>query len=261
MTACRTADRVWDAPRAAALACALMLGLPTALCHAAPEGDAEAQAIVVEGIRTPYRLSYAKLLLARQAFDEHRHRAPGATFRFHVHETDPPGTPLMLHLRMGDDRLELALDAEGNFAFPQAVVAAPEESQVVANRRSSRLKVRPRVRTPGLGPHTYRLGDLRVSCEAFWAMEREDVPLFYRAAFSLAGGVCKSSSISMAVSSNGPIASATIKANGHDLPVRVSADGLSFHPPLHDTTLSDDALLVVEPKAAAGTPQTPAMGS
>lgn len=203
------------------------------------------ETVVIQGIGSVYTLNYAKLLLAKSAFSLHRDKAPSADLFFEVNHLQKGSPPTRLSLEVGEESVSIPVIDEDKFFMPELTINNPERAVIIANRKSTQIAVRPVVRTRNLAPDRLRLGDLRASCEAIWAMEREDVSLAIRAAFVVAGGVCKSPKIAIGFPLKHRAQSATLIDNNTPIPVRLSRNGDRIFPPISDTSLSNDAMIVL----------------
>lgn len=137
-----------------------------AACGAAPALAAD-DAVVVTALRHPVAKSYDRMVAGMELFEQRRHLAPGAALRFKL-------LPRKQQTAMDGVELEIAADSVGiplevapdrTFVLERNDVALKEKAKVVPNRKAGTMTWRADVRTPGLPPHTRRLGDLRLECE------------------------------------------------------------------------------------------------
>ncbi|MEG2963879.1 MAG: hypothetical protein RR860_14420, partial [Janthinobacterium sp.] len=91
-----------------------------------------------------------------------------------------------------------------------------------------------------------RLGDLRLTCEVHWAIDKDTLPFAMRTAMGALGGPCNFVSEKGTYSFAEPqrIRSAMISFNGKSQPVPFS--GTSFTPPLSDKQWSDDSVIELQ---------------
>lgn len=153
----------WQAAWALCLACAAL----NAAAQAPSGGDLPTVTISAKANPDPVEKSYRKMLQGMDLFDRERARlAPGASLRFRL-----------LPRRRDTDMERIDMEVIGNtvsFAVPIAPdrtftlerhrQAYEENAQVSPNRRAQSMTWRTEIKTPGLPPHTRRLGDLRLEC-------------------------------------------------------------------------------------------------
>jgi hypothetical protein len=122
--------------------------------------------VTVAYVRDPVDKSYRKMLDGMARFERERHFAPQAHLRFRLLPRLPGARMDGIALRVAGDSVSLpvALDAALSFVLAHDAQALREDAAVVANRKSTSMTWRAWVQTPGLPPHTRRLGDLRLEC-------------------------------------------------------------------------------------------------
>jgi hypothetical protein len=123
-------------------------------------------AVTVTALRNPVDKSYRKMVKGMDLFEEMRTLAPQATLRFKLlprkRATDMEGIDLAI---VGDSfELPVPLRADNTFVLERNRAALREDASVRPNRKADTMTWRADVRTPGLPPHTRRLGDLRLEC-------------------------------------------------------------------------------------------------
>jgi hypothetical protein len=211
----------------------------------APGDESEIQAIVIEGLKNPKQISLERLYKGVEAFDEDRALAPNATLKFSVRDTGSVSAPIGLRLELSDRSIPIDVDATGAFELPILEKQDVSSAMIVANRRAGDLRFRPMVRSPETTDESRRLGDLRLECKVFWAIEKEDVPLFYRAAFGIAGGACTSSNIEMDFSVPHRLVDAVLTFDGKSGKAPITQEGLGYWPPMHDRSWPDNTLVTL----------------
>lgn len=124
------------------------------------------QTVFVPYVRNPVDKSYRKMITGMERFARERALAPQATLRFRLLPRLPNTTLDGVRLRIAGDTvsLPLAIGPDTSFVLPINEQALREDAAVVANRRTDAMTWRAWVQTPGLAPHTRRLGDLRLEC-------------------------------------------------------------------------------------------------
>lgn len=109
-------------------------------------------------------------------FREHRQLAPGAELRFALMTRGGPLKPLPLvkaSLEAGSWHHDLPVSQDGWFTLPDSDEAYRRKAQVRISRRIGGASVGwvIDVHTPGLPAQVYRLGDLRLECRVYLAIE------------------------------------------------------------------------------------------
>src|ERR1700722_237802 len=122
-------------------------------------------AVVIDGHAPPRdEKSYANLRHAMQVFEDNRSLAPQGALRFRVlpwrEEAETQGLTLTLRGKTLERPIPVAPD--GSFRLDNDPKI---EARLVSNRPPRSLAWRADIRTPGLPPHTRRLGDLRLECK------------------------------------------------------------------------------------------------
>ncbi len=114
----------------------------------------------------PVEKSYRKMLKGVDLFEREHAMAPQATLRFKLLPRKPGTDMDSITLAIIGDTVDVTvpISPDHSFALPRDAVALQEEAQVVPNRRKLSMTWRTDIRTPGLPPHTRRLGDLRLEC-------------------------------------------------------------------------------------------------
>jgi len=204
--------------------------------------------IVVEGIKSPYRLTPTQLREAVDAYTAERAKlAPDAPLRFQVFRYRLDPALAGVRFRLVTDRGEaipIDVNADGQFALPP-VDFAKQGYALQANRKAGAVRVRPLILSPGSTDADSRLGDLRLSCAVSWAMMRQNVSVAIRAVVGMAGGLCSSSRIGVYYTTERPITSGRVVANAKDTPISVRPGGNAFRYPGYIKSLPNDARVVL----------------
>jgi len=149
------------------LACAGAYAIaPQENTGSAPESDR--RAVTVTATRDPVDKSYRKMLRALDLFEAKRAMAPHASLRFKLlpRESDTRMDGIVLEIVGDSFTLPVPLAADRTFSLERHQKALDEDASVRPNRKASSMTWRTEIRTPGLLPHTRRLGDLRLECHA-----------------------------------------------------------------------------------------------
>lgn len=224
------------------------LALP--LRSQAEEQPIQLNPVSIQGVSGTILASLEKLNKGRQAFERSARRTDAMSLRWQIrHRTGDAKaagqTRLQLQTEAADFALPLADD--GTFVLP-AEVSGVTSGQILASHKQ--LLIRPLVETQGSSPEQRYLGDLRLECEVFWAMEKDEVPALMRMAFSMAGGACNSGRIEMPSLSPFLLEAATLTYEGRELPLRLGKTLRDYRAPLHDSAWPDRALVRLVPKPA-----------
>ena len=122
--------------------------------------------VEVTAMRDPVEKSYRRIVRGMDLFEQQRSIAPNGVLRFKLLPRDRDTDMRGIALRIVGDTVAVAVPiaADGTFGLPRVERALAEDALVVPNRRAGSMTWRTDIRTPGLPPHTRRLGDLRLEC-------------------------------------------------------------------------------------------------
>ncbi|MEQ1510074.1 MAG: hypothetical protein ABL909_06695 [Sphingopyxis sp.] len=230
--------------RTALTALMLMGGAVTLSAQAQAEGAtttttetpiADGEDIVVTGMGTRgYRLTADQLRDAVRAFNTHRNEyAPQATLTWRVIPV-AEAEGLEIRLVSGDERIDLPIDAAGEFSLPaERILNGNWRLQTNAGRRQ--IRIRPQTFSPGGSDADMRMGDARLMCRVYWAFVNNEMSVFTRAMFGAIGG-CGSRRVAIYYRSERLIATATAGTTAFD----VRPDGSAFRPLLHDRVIDNE---------------------
>jgi len=122
--------------------------------------------VTAKANRDPVEKSYRKIIRGMDLFEAQHSLAPAASLRFKLlarrRDTDMQQIEINVIGNSVDFLVPLAPD--NTFAMERNKVAFDEDAQVVPDRKARSMTWRTDIRTPGLPPHTRRLGDLRLEC-------------------------------------------------------------------------------------------------
>ena len=129
--------------------------------------DTPRDAVVMSAVRNPVTKSYKKMIDGAALFEERRQLAPAAELRFKLIPRKPDAALENVVLKVEAESIVIPLKVapDRTFALEKDRTALKENADVTPNRRAGSMTWRADVRTPGLPPHTRRLGDLRLECE------------------------------------------------------------------------------------------------
>lgn len=147
------------------LACTATYALDTRE-NAGPAPDAGAQAVSVTATRNPVDKSYRKILRGMEVFEKMHALAPNAPLRFRLlpRQSDARMDGIVLEIVGDSFTIPVPLAPDRTFALERHQKALDEDASVRPNRKADSMTWRTEIRTPGLPPHTRRLGDLRLEC-------------------------------------------------------------------------------------------------
>jgi hypothetical protein len=115
----------------------------------------------------PVDKSFRKMIRGMDYFERARRAfAPHASLRFKLLPRKP-GTDMdhvLLEVIGSTFSYEVPVAADHTFVLERNPKALQEDAVVSANRKRLSMTWRTEIRTPGLPPHTRRLGDLRLEC-------------------------------------------------------------------------------------------------
>lgn len=208
-----------------------------------------AQAVEVNGIKDQDWKRYRVMLNGLDAFEKHHALAPNAVQKFILRprQADVQLTGVTLRLASDDYSLPIPLAEDGTFSLPRDAKAKEQDSELLINRKKALFRWWPYVRSPQLTVNQRRLGDLRLECEMFWAVNYDDAPFFLRNLVRAFGGPCASKkvAISFPVDFQG-IKSATLIQGERRLVLPLDAKMSSFSAPLFDQSFADDAIIEID---------------
>jgi hypothetical protein len=159
------------------LSCVLTCNLASA--HADDTAaDPKPQVVTVTGNFSTDLRPYSWYLPGLREFRQYHQLAPDAELRFGL-VSGLTRRPLQLaQVRLEKRDLwnewirDLPVDEEGWFTLPESEEAERRKANVMISRRSgANVTWVIDVQTPGLPPRTYRLGDLRLECRVYLAIE------------------------------------------------------------------------------------------
>lgn len=205
-----------------------------------------AQSVEINATKNPDWKSYANMLKGLDAFEKHHALAPQAEARFILKPRAPEFSMQGLSLRLADDEhsIVIPIAADGTFVLPRDAQAEKEKAELLINRKKAQFRWWPRVRSPNLAEHQRRLGDLRLECEMFWAIEYEGVPFIARNLVRMMGGPCKTKKVRIYSPSDFTgLKSATLVEGEHRLALMLGKEKANFHVPLFDQSFSDNAMI------------------
>lgn len=144
------------------------LAVGAAAAAQAPPGPASQQVTITGTPRQDVEKSYRKMIHGMDYFAAARATmAPDATLRFKLWPRKP-GTAmdgLVLEVIGSSFDHAVPIAADHTFLLERDDRALTEDAVVTVNRRQLSMTWRTEIRSPGLPPHTRRLGDLRLECE------------------------------------------------------------------------------------------------
>lgn len=126
-----------------------------------------ADTVVITALRHPVDKSYRKMVQGMDLFAARHALAPHGELRYRVlpRRRGTDVDDVTLHV-VGDTVTQpIVLAADGTFTLGREAKALAEDAVVSANRPADSMTWRADIRTPGLPPHTRRLGDLRLECQ------------------------------------------------------------------------------------------------
>ena len=157
--------QLWLCARAA-MQCLLLAACAAAFAQQ-KSGAALPPVTVTAPATDPVEKSYRRMIRGMELFERLRPAmAPGAQLRFKLlprrHNTDIDH--ILLEIVGSSFAYELPVAPDRTFTLPRDAKALREDAVVSPNRRKMTMTWRTDIRTPGLPPHSRRLGDLRLEC-------------------------------------------------------------------------------------------------
>lgn len=245
----------------AILYCALLAAAPSFAAEPPAEvpGDAEQIAEVnIAGVRDPELKPYRVMSAGMDAFDEFHRLAPQAALQFRLSRRGDQNWDsaiwdgVSLRLAGNETSIPIPIAADGRFSLPRSKEAYDEDADLILNQKKSLVRFSVDVRTPGLPANTRRLGDIRLECQVMMAIGKKEMGLARRAVFNtifMGGDWCASKRARFGIALPDWSMGATIADGGKRIPV--ASYGYSASAPIHDKSLSDNALIEFELWSAA----------
>lgn len=225
----------------------LSLATMHAHCFAYALEDAPAK-VEISSTRDPELKSYRQMYKGLEAFDQYRQLAPAAMLKFMLLPVDANTSLNDLTMRIASEQssIPVVVGADGRFVLPKIASALNENADLLLNRKKGLFRWRPDIRSEGVPSDKRRLGDLRLECAIWWAVEYEDTPYDTRTLFRLLGGACHSSFIVISFWSPKKLSAAYLVNKDRREKIQISKNGLQFVPPLYNKDWSDDTLVEFE---------------
>jgi hypothetical protein len=208
-----------------------------------------APSVEVNGTKDPDWKRYRAMIKGVDAFEKHHTLAPGAEQKF-ILRPRRAGVSLegiSLRLAGSESSLAVPLFPDGSFVLPRNTQALEEDAELLINRKRNMFRWWPHIRSAQLGPDQRRLGDLRLECEMFWAINYDDAPFILRNLVRALGGPCttKKVSINFPADYEG-LKTATLVLGDQRIALQIDKKSSSFLPPLFDQKISNDAIIFFE---------------
>lgn len=211
----------------------------------APSGDEATSSVNIKGIRDPDWKPYSAMLKGVHRFEEKHALAPDAKLRFMLQPRRAEVDMNALQLRLESDEASAAIPLEEKNLFTLPVSQEPlhARADLTLNRKAGSVRWLPYIRSATASDTSRRLGDLRLTCEVHWAIDRDTLPFAMRTTLSALGGPCNfvSQKGTYSFTEAQRIIAVTISFNGKTAPVPFS--GFSFTPPLREKDWSDDSMI------------------
>ena len=150
------------------LAATAMAGLSLSAAAQQPSaGQLAPVTIAAQANRDPVEKSYRKMVRGMDLFERQRALSPEGVLRFKLLPRKRDTNLNNIDLLVLSDRMELPVPIapDQTFTLPRNAQAMADNAQVMPNRKFLTMTWRTDIRTPGLPPHTRRLGDLRLECQ------------------------------------------------------------------------------------------------
>lgn len=214
----------------------------------APEAGMETK-VEVSGVKDPELRPYRIMSRGLDAFDKHHGLAPGASLRFALKNEDgTTQSPDGLALRLSGDTVDLplALDGDATFILPRSQEAFDDNADLVLNRKKSRMRWRPRVRSPGVPDNVRRLGDMRLECEVAWAVMKDEIGIVMRSAMAVVGGMCHAPMTALYYRAPKRLAAARLTSGERSRLLTLSEDHHSFIVPVRSKEWDNESLITYE---------------
>lgn len=237
----------------AVVALVLVLSGPAWAQVTAPDAGTETK-VEVSGVKDPELRPYRIMSRGLDAFDKHHGLAPSASLRFELKNEDgTTRSPDGLALRLSGDTVDLplALDSDATFILPRSQEAYDDNADLVLNRKKSRMRWRPRVRSPGVPENVRRLGDMRLECEVAWAVMKDEIGIVMRSAMAVVGGMCHAPMTALYYRAPKRLEAVRLTSGERSRFLTLSEDHHSYIVPVRSKEWDDDSLITYEFAAEA----------
>lgn len=208
------------------------------------------QSVQVSGMRDQDWKPYRTLLKGLDAYEANRFMAPDTEFKFVLRPQESDIDLSQIQLKVLGETLVLpvSLAEDGSFFLPRNQLAFDENAELVLNQRQNKIRWNLlAIRSKNLLEHQRRLGDLRLTCEVFAAMEDWEKlkrQLGLRGINS--GNACVSPRLHWTFYEGRQLKSALLVNEKKTENLKLSADGRGFVVYLFDQSWSDHALIHLE---------------
>lgn len=208
------------------------------------------QSVQVSGMRDQDWKPYRTLLRGLDAFETNRFLAPETVFKFVLRPQSLDVDLKQIELKVVGETvaLSVALDSDGSFALPRNQMAFDEDAELVLNQRQRSIRWNLlAIRTRGMPDHHRRIGDLRLTCEVFAAMEDWEK---LKRQLGLRGvnstNACISPRLHWTFFEARTLKSARLVNDQRSENLRLTSDGKGFIVYLFDQSWSDHSLIHLE---------------
>lgn len=215
------------------------MSLCVSLSFGQSQQDSEEE-VVVNASKRPFAVDAKALQRASAAFDKYRSLAPEAPLRFRAKDRTPTGEALRIWIERGDFVETILVGADGLLILPKTAFSGG--ARLLANRSQDGLSLFPEILSPSTSLHVRRLGDLRLQCRVGWALQLDEIPLYVRTSFTMAGGMCNSGKIAYLPYVGFRVSSAELRGSTDSQPVPVTKGG-AYRPPIHERSLNNDVII------------------
>lgn len=209
------------------------------------------QTIAISGLRDQDWRSYKYFLRGIKMFEELHSLAPKTDLNF-ILRPQVDGVDLgklTMALENDDFRRPILVNADGIFKLPNDPIAAEKNAEVSINQKRNLFKWNfLAIRTPGLAANERRIGDLRLTCEVYVAMEKWAK---IRIEFGLtdevfSSNVCQHEKIFWTFYEPQIIKSATIVNGTYRRELDLTPDGFGFSVFLGAPLMDNDSVIVLK---------------
>ena len=185
-----------------------------------------AASVDVKGMRDPDWKPYSAMLKGVKRYEEKHALAPGAQLRFILEPRMPMSTctPSRCGWKATRRVCQYRWGSAISSACPSNRGPLYEKAELTVNRKAGSVRWLPYVRSAATSDTIRRLGDLRLTCEVHWAIDKETLPFAMRTAMGALGGPCNfvSQKGTYSFAEARRIMAATISYDGKSAPVPFS---------------------------------------
>lgn len=136
-------------------------------------------AVIISDMKNPALKPYRVMAAGMEAYEENRALAPNAPLFFKLNRRSGtkvvPWQEIKMRLASDDESKQIPILENGRFALEKNEKAYEENAELILNQAKSNYSFRADIRTSGLEPHRYRMGDMHLGCKMDVDMAKKEL--------------------------------------------------------------------------------------